>query len=264
VLAALGIGAYFLFSGGSAGAATPTAAVRQLLDAAKRGDVPAAERALCAADQNQEVLADLRSAGRLSSYSIVSAKQTDGRHAVVRARVTFALFPQPQSLTTPVVKEGGAWKVCPTYSSQSGSGGGTQPSAAPTLGVPPSGAPAPSGFPSVSIPPIAIPSLSVPSGIPGFNPCAFTSGDALRAATTYVGLAELGETSVAQACVYHDAVPRSVTASLHVAGPGSYFAPSGHSGATFDFAAIDGSAHLSVTVTKEPDGRFYVTKVVKR
>jgi hypothetical protein len=80
-------------------------------------------------------------------------------------------------------------------------------------------------------------------------------------ALAYVGAAEIGETDTAQACVYQDSVPQSVTESI--ASDDSLYSPAGSSGDTYEFTSIDGSSHLSVTVTKESDGSLYITDVVK-
>jgi len=75
-------------------------------------------------------------------------------------------------------------------------------------------------------------------------------------------MAELGYTDYAQSCVYKDTVSKATTASIKGTGS-TLYAPTGSSGNVFEFASIDGSAHLRVTVTKQADGKFYVTKVVK-
>jgi hypothetical protein len=82
-------------------------------------------------------------------------------------------------------------------------------------------------------------------------------------AIAYVGAAEIGQPDVAQACVFEDSVPRSVTESLNTSGSGVLFAPTGGHGSTYEFASTDGSVHLAVTVTKESDGIYYITDVVK-
>ena len=262
LLAVLGIGGYFLFSGSSASASTPKAAVSKLLDAGKVGDVSAAKKALCKADANNLVVNALRSNGRIVSYSIVSVQNVNSTHAVVHTRFATTSNPAtPVDVSFPVVKENGSWKACPDLSGVIGtpSGGPTSfptgPQFTPSIGVPSISIP----VPSISIPNIPVPSGG-PSEITGVNPCSYTT-EAQQAAITFVGLAELGQTDYAQACVWHDSVDRSVVLSLKATESGKYFSPTGTSGNTTSFSSLDGSAHVKVTMTKESDGHFYVTKV---
>jgi hypothetical protein len=76
-------------------------------------------------------------------------------------------------------------------------------------------------------------------------------------------MAEIGYTSYAQACVFQNSVPRAVTAVLKASSTSGYYSPAGGSGSTFQFTSIDGSSHLAVTVSRESDGKLYVTKVEK-
>jgi hypothetical protein len=116
-------------------------------------------------------------------------------------------------------------------------------------------------IPPISIPPISIPPISnLPSGIPT-NPCAYIS-DPQTVAEAYVGAAEIGQIDIAQACVFQNSVARSLTASL-AAQNSQLYAPTGSNGSTYEFATLDGHTHLAVTVTKESDGSYYVTHVVK-
>jgi hypothetical protein len=52
-----------------------------------------------------------------------------------------------------------------------------------------------------------------------------------------------------------------VTAGLQPKSSEGYYAPSGNSGDTYNFQSIDNSHQVAVTVTKESDGKYYVTKV---
>jgi hypothetical protein len=232
VLVALGVGAYFLFSGGSASASTPKDAAKALFEAGKTGDVAAARKALCAADNRAGIVSDLDKSGRIKSYSIDKVQQKNDTSATVTVTFTSTDNPSPQTVPFPVVKEDGKWKVCITKLT---GGGGLVPG--------PSSGP-PSGLPSISIPPISgLPSIT---GIPnGTNPCSYIS-DPETVALAYVGAAEIGQTDVAQACVYQDSVPRSLTASLKASGS-ALFAPSGSSGNTYRFASLDGNTQLAVS-----------------
>jgi len=83
----------------------------------------------------------------------------------------------------------------------------------------------------------------------------------LGTAEAYIGAAEVGLSSFAQSCVYQDSVPESVTASLN----GTLYGPqTTDSGASeFVFKSIDGSTTVTIQVTKESDGHFYITGVQK-
>jgi hypothetical protein len=117
--------------------------------------------------------------------------------------------------------------------------------------------PAPQRIPSQLAPSVSI-STAPANGL--ISPCSF-SPSAEDAAVTYVGMAQFGQTEYAQLCVYHDTVPRSVTAKLQTTDSGRLYSPSGISGSMVRFTSIDGTSHLTVTATKEPDGRYYITKV---
>jgi hypothetical protein len=253
-LVAAAVGAYFLFSGSDANASGPKHAVQKLLDAGKTSDVNAARAVLCQSDIAGGMLTQLQRNGKVKSYSIGAVRQVDPTHAVVKVRVATANG-QPSAEQFPVVKEGGAWKVCLTGGSASGGG---------SVGAVPSGGSAsfPVGLPTLNVPSLNLPSVNIPS-IPAFaNPCGFATA-ARSAAITYVGLAEIGQTDFAQGCVYGSAVPKSVTNGLKTSGSGLYSPSSGSSGSTTEFKSIDGTSTLEVTATKESDGKFYITKVEK-
>jgi hypothetical protein len=245
ILAAAGVGAYFLFSGSSASASTPKEALTKLFEAGKTSDVEAAKKVLCAADIRAGLVDQLQAGGRVTAYTIGKVTNVDSDHATVSATVTTTLTKSPFPQTVPVVKEGGKWKVC-----YPASGVASTPTALPSS-------------PSTEVPSV-IPSItSIPSLPAGaVNPCQYASS-ASTAATIYVGLAEIGQDATAQACVYQNSVPASVTASLHASGT-SLYAPNGSStGPTFEFNSVDGKSKVEVTVTKQSDGKYWVTKVEK-
>lgn len=256
VLVALGVGAYFLFSGSSASADTPRAVVTKFFDAGKAHDVAAASKLLCAKDVARHVVNQLGSGGdKVKTYTIKSVHQKSDTKATVTVTYSTTDSPGSQTIPFPVVKENGKWKLCISDLSIGGVGGGSPPSA-PTPSFPTSA-------PSL---PIAVPSLPVPS-IPGggqlpagFNVCAMVGSDAQTVATTYVGMAELGYTDYAQSCIYHGAVPKSVTASLKASDASGYYSPTGSSGSTYQFSSVDGSSQVAVTVTSE-SGDLYITGV---
>jgi hypothetical protein len=179
----------------------------------------------------------------------------------VTATVSSTDHTTPSTGDFPVVKESGTWKICftdalkqlpsslnslsPSLPASSGSASQSLPIAVPTLNVP-----------SIAIP--TIPAL--PSGLT--NPCGFATS-ASTTAITYVGLAEIGQTDYAQSCVYHNSVPRSVTAGLKVSGSGLYSPTGDSNGSKIKFTSIDGKSTIEVTATKQSDGKFYITKVEK-
>ncbi|MEP7019629.1 MAG: hypothetical protein ABI808_03190 [Pseudonocardiales bacterium] len=258
VVVAAAVVAYFIFSGGSASASTPKDAVKKLLEAGKSNDVNAAKKVLCQGDIAIGTATELGSSGKVLSYKIGKQSKKNGV-TVIEVTASTSKDPAPSSAEFPVVKEGGSWKVCFTKLLPTGLPTGL-PSAPSNTVLPPTdtgspsdtGAPTDTGFPSSS---------GLPSGLPsGISICSGSSS-ALTAAEAYVGAAEIGLTDYAQSCVYQNSVPASVTASLKDT---LYVPPSGaSSGDTFVFKAVNGNGTVTVKITKEADGHFYVTGVQK-
>ena len=256
LVALLAVIAYFVFSGGSSSASTPKAAVTTLLDAGKTLDVKKAKSVLCEASKNLSTYATPTATDQVTSYKVGAVTQTDANHATVSVTVTTSGQSTSQTESVPVKKEGGSWKVCPTdiLSSLPSS----LPSSIPS-GLLPSGIPSgllPSGLLPSGIPSGLLPS-GLPSGLGGLNICASVGGNPLSVATTYIEAAGTGLSDMAAPCIYHGSVPDSVTASLK----GKLYIPSGSNGDTYDFATADGKSKAAVTVTKESDGKYYVTNV---
>jgi len=256
LVALLAVIAYFVFSGGSSSASTPKAAVTTLLDAGKTLDVKKAKSVLCEASKNLSTYATPTATDQVTSYKVGAVTQTDANHATVSVTVTTSGQSTSQTESVPVKKEGGSWKVCPTdiLSSLPSS----LPSSIPS-GLLPSGIPSgllPSGLLPSGIPSGLLPS-GLPSGLGGLNICASVGGNPLSVATTYIEAAGTGLSDMAAPCIYHGSVPDSVTASLK----GKLYIPSGSNGDTYDFGTADGKSKAAVTVTKESDGKYYVTNV---
>ncbi|PZS27841.1 MAG: hypothetical protein DLM58_18215 [Pseudonocardiales bacterium] len=257
VVVAAAVVAYFIFSGGSASASTPKDAVKKLLEAGKSNDINAAKKVLCKGDIALGTATDLGSSGKILSYTIGKESKKNGV-TVIEVTASTSKDPTPSSAEFPVVKEGGSWKVCFTKLLPTGLPTGLP--SAPTDSGPPTdtgspsdtGAPTDTGFPSSS---------GLPSGLPsGISICS-ASSSALTAAEAYIGAAEIGLTDYAQSCVYQNSVPASVTASLKDT---LYVPPSGaSSGDTFVFKSVKGDSTVTVKITKEADGHFYVTGVQK-
>ena len=174
VLAALGVGAFFLFSGGSASASTPRDAAKHLLDAGVRNDLNGASKYLCAADVRTGIINQIGGSSRLKSYTIDNVSQS-GDHATVTVTLRTSDSSTPQTIPLPVVKEGGDWKVC--FSDLGGGLGGS------------------GGAPSASAPSQPFPTLTIPSsiGLPSItnvptSQCAYLSdAETVESARDYGG-----------------------------------------------------------------------------
>lgn len=253
-LAAAVVGAILLFTGSDAGASSPKDAVAKLLDAGKTGDVDAAKKVLCNEDVQLGTVARLQSQGNVKSYSIGKVEQKDGSHATVTATITSGNSSTPETSTLPVIKEDGGWKVCFTDGLRQLPSNLSSASSGPSQ-----------SFPSASIPvappSIALPSISIPTGLPSLGLGSFCAStvSAFTTAQVYIGAVEIGSPDIAQGCVYQDSVPASVTRRL---GTGHrFYTPTGsQSGPVFEFRSSDGGK-VEITVTKESDGKYYITKV---
>jgi len=255
VVVAAAVLAYFLFfNGSSASASTPKDAVKKLLEAGKSNDVNAANKVLCKGDLAVGEATKLGSTGRILTYTIGASSEKNGITSV-DVTATSTNNPQPASAKIPVVKEGGSWKVCFTrVLQQLPTGLPSGPSGLPT--VPTNGGPSASDSSSSAGLPTNLPS-SLPSGL---SICSGTT-DALSTANAYIGAAEVGLTTFAQSCVYQNSVPTAVTASLN----GKFYGAQSTdpNAGQFVFKSTDGGTTVTIKVTKEPDGHFYVTGVQK-
>jgi hypothetical protein len=252
-----------VFGGGGHG--KPADAVRALLNAGRKNDAVAASKTLCAGDRASGTLAALSRGGAVTSYSIESTNQS-GDRARVAATVTTQLG-GTSTITFPVQRENGSWKVCFTGAGATVPGGSGLPNASasgplPSVSVPSIAVPSIS-IPNISIPNISIPNISIPnlpglSGAAGVNACA-TASTASGAAEAYVSTAEVGASSLAQSCVRGGDVPLSTTQKLK----GHFYAPSSantDSGPDFRFVTPTGSDSVTVRVEKS-GGSYRVTKV---
>ncbi|MGN6608284.1 MAG: Rv0361 family membrane protein [Jatrophihabitans sp.] len=256
VVAALGIGAYVVFSGSDSSGTSAKQAAAAFVTGLNKGDLGQVKANLCKQDLADSGLdAKISGAQAAAKNFSVTSVTTSGSTGTARISLTAA----GQSVTFPFVltKEGSDWKVCVSrsnaFTDQSGSGGGSV-SSAPSL---PSSAPSlPSNIPGV---PSSIPAL--PTGVPSIpsfgNACASVSSQPVAAAAFYVEAASIGQAQLAQTCVYHDAVPASVAQSLD----GGQYEPDASTIAGTGPYLFTGTKRVTVTVSKEPDGHYYVTKV---
>ena len=242
VIAALGAGGYFLFVGnsnsGSDGA--PAAAVTQLLEAEKTGDSSGVNAALCAADRTAKIADSLALTGRITSYK-VGATHESGSHATTDTTISTTQGATDEHLTFPLEKDGKVWKVCFTST-----GGGF------LTGGPSSSAPPSSGSQSTAPPPgPTLPNLS--------NVCSSFNDQPFPVATAYITAAEYGQPQIASGCVWHDSVSAATARQLtglsltpdysSAAGPGPYLWTDKR------------GTKVTITVTKESDGKYYITKI---
>ncbi len=258
LLVAAGVGAYFLFSGSDAGASSPKAAVQKLLDAGKNNDVGAAKKVLCQQDIALGTITSLQSRGRVKSYSIGKVSQS-GNQATVTATIVTTDSSQPQTSALPVVKEGGKWKVCVSQALNNLPSNLSSLTAAPPS--PGGSISIPNPVPSIDLPSIGIPSASLPSLGTSLGSFCASTASAFTTAETYIGAIEIGSADLAQGCVWQNSVPASTAQAI--AATHKYFAPTNgsSSGPVFEFRSTDGTKKVEITVTKEPDSKYYVTKV---
>jgi hypothetical protein len=252
VLAGLGVGGYFLFSGGSSSTDSPTSATRAFLTAARAGNVSAVRGTLCAKDLTHSNTLQFSGSHRLRSYSIGGVTQDSPREAHVRVHVV----PRDDSAVTlrlPVVKQDGTWKVCLSDLNFDDVIGAPSSSAAP----PPS-----STFPSTSLAPPPVSSTAPPStsSAAGQQYCGEQT-DALTTALTYADLAQTGLYKYTKVCVWHSSVPGAVSRKFKRAS--GFFKPASDTeqGPTYLVVDDKGSFHARIRTAKESDGLYYVTKV---
>ncbi len=81
--------------------------------------------------------------------------------------------------------------------------------------------------------------------------------NALIVAAGYIGLAEGGDATDAQACVYKNSVPLATTQKLS----GKELIPTGALDSSGTLTLTGGGSTVKVTTAKESDGNYYVTAV---
>ncbi len=249
ILAALAVAAggglaYLLAPSSPSGATTPAAAVERLLSAGQHDDIGKAQAVLCAGDRALGQLSHLPRSGTIASYQI-GTQSVLNHLTIVQATYTTSTSVAATTETFPVVKENGSWKVCFTKA----------------IATVPSNRPAPSS--STGLPPTSFtPPSGLPSGLvalPGAASLCSGSTSGFGVASTYLGAVALRVVPIAQACVYHDLVPESVTTSL----AGTLFKPvtTDQNASVIDFASTVGAAKVTVRTAREPDGLYYVIGV---
>jgi hypothetical protein len=248
VAATAAVLAYTLLSPGSSTASTPQSAVKALLDAGMHNDVKSAEAVLCAGDRAIGQVSHLQSSGRITTYEIGDESTANGVRFVAATFATSKTW-TPSTEKFPVVKENGSWKVC--FSREIATAPGASAAGMPSGGVPSQGLPVTAGSARTPVLP-----TNLPGGAAGL--CS-GSTSSFGVASTYVGLAEIGEPQAAQSCVFHDQVPLAVTQRLS----GKLFGPvtSDQNASVIAFRSTDASIRVSVTTAKEADGAYYVTAV---
>jgi hypothetical protein len=193
-------------------------------------------------------LADSLVRSDVTSYRINSVEH-EGSLYDVHAKIV-AKSDSTDDGRIPVVQENGKWLVCFTRKLESGE---SLPSDGPAPDSPGLG----SSSDVESTPPPGDPETTETGS--GNSICNTDRSGAFAVADEYVLLATSGSTDGAEDCVYAGTVPDSLTESLNGK---SYSADYGSGGETgpFIWAGGDGT-HLTVTVARESDGKYYVTAV---
>lgn len=222
---------------------SPRQVAAALLDAGKAHDVDAARKVLCERDLQTGTAGNIASM-TISRYSIDAVSQSSDT-ATVTATVTDG--GSNRVIPIPVIKEKGAWKVCLLIGANLG---GSSSASAPSGSTGSTGS-APTS-PAGSTP---VPSVSVPTDV-GIDVC-HTSTTAEMTAQVFVGALALGQADLAKPCVFNNSVPASTLEAI--AASDTLYSQTSGSGSTFVFTSSDGTKKLTVTVTKESDGKFYVT-----
>jgi hypothetical protein len=139
-----------------------------------------------------------------------------------------------------------------TSSSQSPTGAASSPAGSSSAGSSSAGDATGSPIP-------ASPSISIP-------PYLCTGTDiAQNAADAYLGALSAGQLEQATACVLPNTVPASVTRGLlATSGTTAVYLPRDGADGPSVFGYRGNGKLVDVTVTKEPDGRFWVTRVSVR
>jgi hypothetical protein len=257
--------------GSSSSDATPAAAVKALLSAGKSGSLSGVKNSLCSQDQAIVAAAagskdnPFVGSDRVTSYSVGAVTQSDSTHASVAVTYKTTGDTTADSLTVPVEKDGGSWKVC--FTSASFGGGSALPSGLPSSlasGLLPSSLP--SGLPSGLLPSglaSDLPSGLLPSGVPTdigsiiSGVCTSARTSAVGVVGAYLGLAESGQTAAAQGCTDPSKVSAATTAKF----ASKSYTPTGLNpdGTEVDLTSSDGSK-ATIKVSKESVG-YLVTSV---
>jgi hypothetical protein len=282
VVVSIAVAAYIVLAAGKTTAATPTAAANGFLKAVRNDDLAKARAFVCTG--NESLLTAATGPG-LSSYSVGKVQKQDSRHAT--ANVTVQTGGASQTIDLPVVRQGRGWRVCFTVSSVFNG----QTIAVPALPTPTPLAKAPATS-SVrpSLKPSSVPTSGRSTGrsssggalpdVPGLGALSGLSSDLSSlglnslhlcgdqsdpqvVATAYVAAALTGIAIGDGVCVYQHAVPAATTRQL----AGRVFVPDSEASgtaavATYHFQSISDSATAVVTVTRESDHKYWVTKVV--
>ena len=263
VVLGLGVGAFFLFRGDGSGTTTSAqkTAFRKVLDASRNGTVASQTALFCAADITAGIPKEIADGNQVSSYTLGDVHAAGTDRATVEA--TVVANGKTNHHDYAVRKESGVWKACFTDNHfDSSSSGGSSTSA--------SGGVAPGGASSASIP-SSIPSIpSLPSDPAGSSSTTLGACRPFPGTVTTAGLLValdymFSESATdAEACVYQGAVPSSTTEQITdsdcfwTANP----PPASQHGPVFTFDCPAKQLYAAVTITAEPDGRLYVTKVV--
>jgi len=223
-------------TGGDGGSAGPRTAVEKFLKARQDGET-ALDAYLCRDDvSNGFDLPKLYHGDFLPNLMIVSytikSVEKDGDRTYVNASVRTSDDTHEVDGKVPVAREGGAWKVCFSRGIGETTTDVTSSSSTPsTTGPPPTVSGEACDTTGQSDPSIVADHYAVPNG---------------------------GSADRAQACVYQGSVPVSVTKQVVV----QYLIyDHGVGGGPFVYKDEKDGSTVTVTVTRESDGKFWVTDV---
>jgi hypothetical protein len=222
--------------GGSGGGASgPKEAVEALLKASQNQDLDAAKSALCRKDQAKKMVDDLSSI-HVVSYRLGSVEKKSD-YSVVHTSMVTTDKKDDYDGEIPAVEEDGAWKVC--FSSLID---GFKPDI-PTTDT------------TDSTDTSDTDTSESPPTEPGTEACDSHQSTAFEVADRYAIFS--GDfTGTAQACVYEGSVPEATTKDL--IGHNFTFS-SGNDPGPYTFKDSKDGSTLTVTVTEESDGKYWVT-----
>jgi hypothetical protein len=259
--------ALFLVLGKSSGGSgsSPKDAAKTTLDAARAGNKTKILATLCAEDR-----ALLKQPGtsiptfgndRLTSYTIGTVSQRDATHATVQTTTQTSGQSSPTNDEIPVLKTGGTWQVCFTSGLSGGLGGlGSGAAKGPAASdsaasSDPAGSASDSGGATDTSQPTDNPSDASTDGTSDY--CGTEQDSAQDVAYAFAAAIDVGSSDLAQSCIYQGSVPASAIAPLL----GTDFEPVDYSDDTSPISFSGGGRTISVTLTKEADGKYWVTGV---
>jgi len=210
--------------GGGGGGSGPKQALEKLLKASQDQDLDAAKSALCREDLSGDMMDTLVDV-KVVSYTIGSVEEKDG-YSIVNASVRTEDDEDESDGKVPVVQEDGTWKVCFSKALED--------------------------LEDLDIPTTDTTDFS--TDVTTTSGCDADQNTASEVADRYVSVAAYSIPD-AQLCVYGASVPSSTTEEF---GDKYFFYDHSNGDGTYVYTNSDDQT-LTVTVTMESDGRYWVT-----